>query len=171
MPKSLILVGPMGAGKTTIGRILAQELNLPFKDIDHIVVENSGADIPWIFDVEGEEGFRKREQQALSQAIESEPSVIATGGGIVTIEQNRKLLKKAGLVIFLFASVEQQFLRTAKDSNRPLLQQDNPKAVLTKLMQVREPLYREVADFVIETDRHKLNALVNTIIERWSKTA
>ena len=167
MPKSLVLVGPMGAGKTTIGRALAQELNLPFKDIDHIVVENTGADIPWIFDVEGEEGFRKRESQALADVLAGEPAVIATGGGIVTQEVNRRLLKEHGGVIFLYASVKQQLFRTAKDKNRPLLQNDNPEQVLRNLMAVREPFYREVSDFVIETDGSRPKAVVQAIAEYW----
>lgn len=169
MPKSLILVGPMGAGKTTIGRALAQELQLPFKDIDHIVVENTGADIPWIFDVEGEDGFRRRESQALIEALEGEPAVIATGGGIVTQEANRQLLKQAENVIFLYASVKQQFYRTAKDKNRPLLQRANPEMVLANLMKVREPMYREVADFVIKTESSNPKVVVNAIMDYWKK--
>ena len=169
MPKSLILVGPMGAGKTTIGRALAQELKLPFKDIDHIVVENTGADIPWIFDVEGEEGFRKRESHALIEAFKGEPSVIATGGGIVTQEANRQLLRRIGGVVFLYTSVKQQVHRTAKDKNRPLLQQENPEKVLKDLMVIREPLYREVSDFTVETDSNKPRVVINAIVEYWKK--
>lgn len=169
MPKSLILVGPMGAGKTTIGRALSEKLNLPFKDIDHMVVENCGADIPWIFDVEGEAGFRKRESQALLEAINGEPSVIATGGGIVTQEANRELLKKAGGVVFLYASVKQQLNRTKRDKNRPLLQQGDPEVVLSGLMRIREPWYREVSEFVIETDRSRPGAVVTAIMDYWKK--
>lgn len=169
MAKSLILVGPMGAGKTTIGRALSDELHLPFKDIDHIVVENCGADVPWIFDIEGEEGFRRRESQALAEALDGKPAVIATGGGIVTREANRKLLKNAGGVVFLYASVKQQLNRTKKDKNRPLLQQGDPEKVLCALMQTREPWYREVSDFVIETDRSKPRDVVNAIVEYWKK--
>lgn len=170
MAQSLILVGPMGAGKTTIGRALAQELKLPFKDIDHMVVDNAGADIPWIFDVEGEAGFRKREHLALVEALEGEAAVIATGGGIVMEEENRELLKCCnGYVVFLYTTVEQQFARTAKDKNRPLLQNDDPEAKLTQLMQIREPLYRAVADCVVETDKNKPRAIVNTIVDCWQK--
>lgn len=171
MPRSLILVGPMGAGKTTIGKALSERLHLPFKDIDHMVVESTGADIPWIFDVEGELGFRKREKHALQEALDGEPSVIATGGGIVTQEANRQLLKEAGGVVFLCATVAQQLSRTRKDKNRPLLQKGNPEEILTNLMAVREPWYREVADFVIETNRMKPKTVVNAIIEYWHRAA
>lgn len=159
----------MGAGKTTIGKLLAAELNLPFKDIDHIVVEKTGATIPWIFDVEGEEGFRKREHQALADVLQEQASVIATGGGIVGQEVNRALLKKEAIVIFLHASVEQQFQRTAKDKNRPLLQQDDPEAVLQRLMTQREPWYREVAKLVVHTDLHKPKSIVKQITDYWHK--
>ena len=168
MSESLILVGPMGAGKTTIGRLLAAELNLPFKDIDHLVVEHAGADIPWIFDVEGEEGFRKREAKALADALLGEPEVIATGGGIVTVEENRRLLQAEKAVVLLYATVEQQYHRTSRDKNRPLLQQKNPRKVLADLFAVREPLYREVADLVVETGRSKPRGVVETIVEYWN---
>ncbi len=169
MSGSLILVGPMGAGKTTIGRLLAASLSLPFKDIDHLIVEHAGADIPWIFDVEGEQGFRKRESKALKEALLGEPAVIATGGGIVGSQENRALLQVERAVVLLYATVDQQFNRTAKDRNRPLLQQQNPKQVLADLFQIREPLYRQVADFVVETGCHKPKAVVDSIVEYWQK--
>lgn len=169
MMASLILVGPMGAGKTTIGRLLAQELHLPFKDIDHIISERAGADIPWIFQIEGEEGFRKRENQVLAEVLTDVPAVIATGGGIIMKEENRALLKEQPCVVFLNASVEQQFFRTAKDKNRPLLQNADPKAVLVELMKIREPLYREVAGLVVDTDHSRPRLVVNAIIAYWKK--
>lgn len=166
MKQHIILVGPMGAGKTTIGKLLAQELALPFKDIDHIVEQNAGASIPWIFDVEGEDGFRKREHQALMKELMcDEIAVIATGGGIVKLSSNRELLKQQSNVIFLYAPVELQLRRTAKDKNRPLLQQSNPKVVLQQLMQEREPWYREVCDYVVETGQKKPKELVSDIIQ------
>ncbi|SRR5690554_1945237 len=167
MGSSIILVGPMGAGKTTIGKMLAQEIGLPFKDIDHLVVEKTGASIPWIFDVEGEQGFRKREHQVLVEALENSAAVIATGGGIVSLEANRELLKAEKNVVFLYATVDQQFQRTAKDKNRPLLQQDNPRQILEQLMLQREPWYREVADLLIETGKNKPRAVVNSIAQYW----
>lgn len=169
MLPSLILVGPMGAGKTTIGRLLAQELQLPFKDIDHLVSEKAGADIPWIFHVEGEEGFRKREHQMLAEVLQDGPAVIATGGGVVMRRENRELLQQQRCVVFLNASVDQQYFRTAKDKNRPLLQKDDPRAVLSDLMAVREPLYREVAGFVVDTDSSKPKLVVSAIIDYWKK--
>jgi shikimate kinase len=171
MSCSLILVGPMGAGKTTIGKILAQELHLPFKDIDHIITEKAGADIPWIFHVEGEDGFRKREHQALEDVLRAGTAVIATGGGIVMRPENRQLLMAERCVVFLNASVEQQYFRTAKDKNRPLLQQNDPKSVLVNLMRIREPLYREVADFVIDTDNSRPKIVVSAIVDYWKKHA
>jgi len=171
MTASLILVGPMGAGKTTIGRLLAQELQLPFKDIDHIVADKAGADIPWIFHVEGEQGFRKREHQALFEVLSEGAAIIATGGGIVTQEENRQLLSNESCVIFLNASIEQQFYRTAKDKNRPLLQHDDPKSVLIALMEAREPMYRAVADLVVDTDQSKPKMVVTTIVDYWKKHA
>ena len=171
MSESLILVGPMGAGKTTIGRLLAAELNLPFKDIDHLVVEHAGADIPWIFDVEGEVGFRRRETKALMEALAGESAVIATGGGIVSQEENRRLLQAEKAVVLLFATVDQQFSRTAKDKNRPLLQQENPRQVLADLFAIREPLYRQVSDLVIETGRCKPKLAVESIVQYWNKIA
>ena len=164
--KGLILVGPMGAGKSTIGRLLAKELQLPFKDSDREIELRCGANIPWIFDVEGEAGFREREQAALTELLVDEPAVLATGGGAVMREQNRVILKSGGPVVYLHASVEQQIERTAKDRNRPLLQCDNPAEVLRELMVKRDPLYREVADIIIETDRRPPRLVVQEILQR-----
>ena len=172
MGKSIVLVGPMGAGKTTIGKLLAQELDLPFKDIDHIIVERTGADIPWIFDVEGETGFRRRESQVLAEVLDADAAVIATGGGIVSLPDNREMLKQAdALVVFLNATVAQQFHRTSKDKNRPLLQKDNPRQVLERLMQEREPWYREVSDMVVDTGSNRARQLVNNIADCWKQAS
>lgn len=166
MDKHVILVGPMGAGKTTIGKLLSLQLKLPFKDIDHLIVEQSGVSIPWIFDVEGEAGFRKRESQVLEQALQGEPAIIATGGGIVMQSLNRDLLKLQSQVVFLYAPVELQLQRTAKDKNRPLLQGDNPRATLEALMKVREPWYREIANIIVETGKQKPQGIVGSIIKQ-----
>jgi len=148
----IFIIGPMGAGKTTIGRYLAAEFALPFIDTDAEIEQRSGADIPWIFDVEGEQGFREREAKVLADICGSTVAVIATGGGIVMREQNRNLIHTSGHVVYLHASVEQQLARTGKDKGRPLLNNNNPQAVLAELMQTREPLYRELADVVYQTD-------------------
>ena len=171
MTASIVLVGPMGAGKTTIGRLLAQELKIPFKDVDHLIVDQAGADIPWIFDVEGESGFRKRETQALVAALDEGPAVIATGGGIVTQSQNCEHLKGLACVVYLQTSVDQQYQRTLKDKNRPLLQSENPRQVLEQLMADREPKYRQVAKLTVETDRNRPKAVVNQIISHWNNLA
>lgn len=150
--KKVFLVGPMGAGKTTIGRHLATELSLPFMDTDHEIEERCGANIPWIFDVEGEEGFRLREHKVLQDICESAPAVIATGGGIVMREDNRALLKDYGVAVYLYATVNQQLARTSKDRSRPLLNNADPKAVLSDLMVIRDPFYKDVAKVVFPTD-------------------
>ncbi|MCG8315599.1 MAG: shikimate kinase AroK [Pseudomonadales bacterium] len=149
--RNVILVGPMGAGKSTIGRQLASILNFDFYDSDHEIEARTGADIPWIFDVEGEAGFRKREASMIDELTQLDGVVIATGGGAVTQEENRKNLSIRGIVIYLRTTVEQQLERTARDRNRPLLQTEEPRKVLTQLMSVREPLYEEVADFTVNT--------------------
>ena len=126
---TIILVGPMGAGKTTIGRLLSQQLDREFFDSDRVIEENAGADIPWIFEKEGEEGFRRRETQTLQSMLESDqaPVVLATGGGIVMLPENRVLLKQQSLVVYLSASVAQQLQRTSKSNHRPLLKQGREK--------------------------------------------
>jgi shikimate kinase len=157
----------MGAGKSTIGKALSHNLNLPFVDIDHLVVDKAGAPIPWIFDVEGEDGFRRREKNALLEAIEGEVSIIATGGGIISVEENRRLLRKLTGVVYLNTSVEQQFQRTSKDKNRPLLQTENPMQTLADLMEVREPFYKDVAAFEVSTDANRPKIVVEQIASYW----
>lgn len=150
--RSIFLVGPMGAGKSTIGKLLAAELKLPFADSDKVLEDRTGADIPWIFDVEGEAGFRRRESEVLRDLCTGPAQVVATGGGIVLSPENRRLLRKHGLVVYLQASVDQLLERTSKNTNRPLLQVADPRARIAELVQERDPLYREVADIVCDTD-------------------
>ncbi|MEZ5529606.1 MAG: shikimate kinase AroK [Porticoccaceae bacterium] len=152
---NVFLVGPMGAGKTTIGRLLARNLSLKFVDLDAEIEKRCGANIPWIFDVEGEAGFRKRESSLLDEHTEAEGILLATGGGAVINPDNRRFLKQRGYVVYLRASVAQLLERTAHDKSRPLLQVDDPQAVLVRLMTERDPLYRDVADLIIETERKK----------------
>jgi shikimate kinase len=166
---NLFLVGPMGAGKTTIGRQLAEALNMDFLDSDHEIESRSGATIPWIFDVEGEEGFRKRERAIIDELTQRQNIVLATGGGAVLSESNRQCLKSRGTVIYLSASIEQLLNRTQRDRNRPLLQTEDPLARLEELMQIRDPLYREVADIIIKTDHSNIRSSVNRIIQQLKK--
>ena len=142
----------MGAGKTTIGKYLAQQLNLQFADTDTEIEERTGADIPWIFDVEGEQGFRDREQQAVEEMTLWDSVLLATGGGVVMRGENRSALAARGFVVSLHATVEEQVRRTHKDRRRPLLQNGDPAQILKDLMAVRDPLYREIADHIIDTD-------------------
>lgn len=163
---NLALVGPMGAGKSTIGRLLARELCWAFKDSDREVEERTGASIPLIFDLEGEQGFRDREQLAISELLQERNLVLATGGGAVLREANRKALSEKSLVIYLHASVEHQLARTARDRNRPLLQTSNPRQVLEELLAIRDPLYREIADIMIETDIRPPRIVVQELLEQ-----
>lgn len=161
---NIILVGPMGAGKSTIGRLLAKELRLPFRDSDKEIEQRTGASIPLIFDVEGELGFREREHAAIKDICQMRGVVLATGGGAVLRQDNRQLLRASGRVIYLCTSVEQQLDRTSRDRNRPLLQTANPREILTSLMAVRDPLYREVADIIILTDERPPRLVVVEIL-------
>ncbi|MGH1450680.1 MAG: shikimate kinase AroK [Pseudomonadaceae bacterium] len=164
--RNVFLVGPMGAGKSTIGRLLAKELKYPFKDSDREIEARTGADIPWIFDVEGEEGFRQREEAMIAELVTEKGIVLATGGGVVMREANRRALAGNGLVVYLRTSVDQQLQRTAKDRQRPLLLNADPERVLRDLMARRDPSYREIADIIIDTDQRGPKVVVNTIVAR-----
>ncbi|GGY78785.1 shikimate kinase [Cellvibrio zantedeschiae] len=161
--RNIYLVGPMGAGKSTIGRVLAAELHLGFRDSDKVIEDRTGADIPWIFDMEGEEGFRDRESAVLEELSAGKDFVIATGGGIILRSQNRDLMKSSGYVCYLTASIEQLVERTARDKKRPLLQVENPRQKIIDLVALRDPLYREAADFVINTDRRSPKVVAQEI--------
>ncbi|HBB99824.1 MULTISPECIES: shikimate kinase AroK [Stutzerimonas stutzeri subgroup] len=163
---NFILVGPMGAGKSTIGRLLAKELRLPFKDSDKEIEQRTGASIPLIFDVEGEGGFRERERAVIADLCQLEGVVLATGGGAVLREDNRQALRAGGQVVYLCTSVDQQLERTARDRNRPLLQASDPRSVLSALMAIRDPLYRSIADVIIETDERPPRMVVTEILDR-----
>lgn len=142
----------MGAGKTTVGKQLSLRLAFEFVDTDHLIEEKSGADIPWIFDVEGEAGFRLRETAALDSLSGMSKLVIATGGGIVITPDNHERLRRLGTIIYLSATIDQLWSRTCKDKKRPLLQVADPKARIVELVSQRDPLYRGLANYVIETD-------------------
>ena len=165
MQQKIFLIGPMGAGKSTIGRHLSAELSLPFVDTDQEIEARCGADIPWIFDVEGEQGFRVREAKVLQDICASSAAVVATGGGIVVTEANRPLLKESGVSVYLHATVKQQLARTGKDRSRPLLNNGEPEKVLQDLMAVREPLYRSLAHIVYQTDNRNPRSTAKEIAQ------
>ncbi len=161
----VFLVGPMGAGKTTIGRQLAQILHLEFLDSDQAIEERAGANIPWIFDVEGEAGFRDREARMIDELTQRDGLVLATGGGAILRPENRRALAERGSVVYLYASIRQQVERTAKDRNRPLLQVPDPEGRLRELMAERDPLYREIADHIAETDGLSARSVAQQLAE------
>ena len=166
----IFMVGPMGVGKTTVGRQLAGLLHRPFIDVDAEIESRCGADIPWIFDMEGEQGFRERESKVLSDIVANNPSsVIATGGGVVLSKKNRQLLQACGQVIYLSASKEQLYERMRRDKSRPLLQVEDREKVIAELLEVRDPLYREVADIVFSAEGGSSGKVAKVLLEELSK--
>ena len=154
----------MGAGKSTIGRQLAQQLNMDFIDSDAVIEERAGADISWIFDLEGEEGFRKREERIINELTQLQGIVLSTGGGAVMSKENRNYLSARGIVIYLQTTVEKQFQRTQRDKKRPLLQgAEDPRQVLEN--KIRNPLYEEIADITLPTDEQNARVMVNQIVD------
>jgi shikimate kinase len=166
--QSIFLVGPMGVGKTTIGRQLAKLLGYEFLDSDHEIEAKTGATIAWIFDVEGEAGFRQREQAMIDDLTRRRGIVLATGGGAVINPENREALKQRGLVVYLKADVDELIKRTSHDKNRPLLQTENPRQKLEALIREREPWYLEVADLVFDTQRKNSTASANILQKQLS---
>ncbi len=161
----IFLVGPMGAGKTTIGRRLARVLRCTFLDSDQEIERRVGASIPLVFELEGEAGFRSREKIMIAELSQYKNIVLATGGGAVLDKGNRCCLAGRGHVIYLFASVDEQLRRVRHDNNRPLLQTDDPRARLELLLAERDPLYRQVADQVISTEGHSLGQITRAILQ------
>lgn len=161
---NLILVGMMGSGKTTMGRTLAKHLDKTFVDSDEEIQKRTGVTIPHIFDVEGEAGFRQRETAVIADLVGGENMVLATGGGAVLAEQNRAILRQNGIVIYLKANVHDLWQRTRHDRNRPLLQTGDPYAKLTELFQQRDPLYRDVADIVIQSGKQSVHSLMLQLV-------
>ncbi|HQV22276.1 MAG TPA: shikimate kinase AroK [Agitococcus sp.] len=162
---NIFLVGPMGAGKTTIGRHLAEMLSWHFLDSDHEIEKRTGATIPWIFDVEGEAGFRRREEAMIAELTALKYVVLATGGGAVLREANRLHLRQRGTVVYLETPVAMQLERTAHDKNRPLLQTQNPQKKLSELLEIRDPLYRDVAHLIVPTTSGCARDLAQSIIQ------
>ncbi|MBX9811721.1 MAG: shikimate kinase, partial [Burkholderiales bacterium] len=163
MPENIFLVGLMGAGKTSVGKILARRLNKTFYDSDHEIERGTGVRIPLIFEIEGESGFRDRESRLLAELVQRRNIVLATGGGAVLSEHNRKLLADHGTVVYLRATVNDLWQRTRHDKNRPLLQADDPLAKLQELFVQRDPLYREIADVIIDTGSQSLGSLAHRL--------
>ena len=163
--RNIFLIGPMGTGKTTVGRFLAKSLNRPFFDSDHEIERRTGVNIPLIFEYEGEPGFRQREQAMLQELTERNGIVLATGGGAVLCPENRMLLSQRGIVIYLKCSIARQLERTRKDTHRPVLSTENPRQRLETLMRIREPLYRSIADHIIDTGQRPSHAVVKAILK------
>jgi len=162
----IFLVGPMGSGKSAVGRRLATDMKLEFRDSDEEIEARTGVDVPFIFDKEGEKGFRRRESAALKELTALDDVVIATGGGAPVRKRNRRLLAERGTVVYLYTTVPEQMRRTRKSTHRPLLQVDDPGAVLEALMAKRDPLYREIADIVIETDGRRVPGVAREVRQR-----
>jgi shikimate kinase len=164
---NIFLIGPMGAGKTTIGRQLARELKKEFIDSDQEIEDRTGANISWIFDVEGEAGFRQREKKIIEELTSRKGIVLATGGGAVLSPENRKYLHSRGTVVYLMATIGQQVERTKNDSRRPLIQNvTDIKGKLKELMEIRDPLYREIADYVVMTNRRSPKSVSSDIVKQ-----
>jgi shikimate kinase len=155
----------MGAGKSTIGRHLASLLKLEFVDADHEIEKRTGAGIPLIFEIEGEDGFRKRESAAIDELTRKKNIVLATGGGAVLSADNRQALRSRGTVVYLRASIDILVERTRRDRNRPLLQTDDPRARLEEIMKMREPLYLETAHVIVDTDRRSPQAVARDVVD------
>ena len=152
--RNIFLVGPMGAGKSTIGRHLADELHLDFFDSDQEIERRTGADIAWIFDLEGEDGFRVREENVINDLTDKQGIVLATGGGSIVTKAVRNRLSARGIVVYLQTTIDKQVARTQRDKRRPLLQNEDPEQVLRDLAEMRNPLYEEVADYIVDTDEY-----------------
>jgi shikimate kinase len=164
-PKNIFLIGPMGAGKSAVGRHLARTLHLTFVDSDDEIESRTGVDIAFIFEKEGEAGFRKREAAVIDDLTRLDNVVLATGGGAVIEPENRSHLGGRGFVVYLFTTVDQQVARTQKGRERPLLENGDPRSTLEALLLKRDPLYREIADLVVDTDGRKVYAVASEIVE------
>ena len=167
-PKNIFLIGPMGAGKSAVGRYLARTLHLSFVDSDDEIESRTGVDIPFIFEKEGEAGFRKREAVVIDDLSKMDGVVLATGGGAVVDVDSRSRLGGRGFVVYLYTTVDQQVLRTQKGRERPLLEKTDPRVTLQELLDSRDPMYREIADIVVETDGRKVKSVADEIVDQVS---
>lgn len=168
--RNYYLVGPMGSGKSTVGKQLATALGYDFYDSDKEIEQSTGVSISLIFELEGEEGFRKRERNMIAELCSRKNIIMATGGGSILEAENRKALRDNGFVIYLQASTSQILRRTRRDSTRPLLQTDDPKARLNELMEIRAPLYESVADLVFNTDSHTVSEVAHKLLRDLKKS-
>lgn len=164
-PKNVFLIGPMGAGKSAVGRQLARTLHLTFMDSDDEIESRTGVDIPFIFEKEGEDGFRAREAKVIDDLSSMDGIVLATGGGAIIHADSRSRLGARGYVVYLKTGIDQQLARTRRGRERPLLENSDPRTTLEELMTEREPMYLEIADLTVDTDGRKVNAVANEIIE------
>jgi shikimate kinase len=162
---NIFIVGPMGSGKSTVGKIISDELFLNFFDTDDEIEAKTGASIDWIFDLEGENGFRKRESEMLDGLVKKNSIVLSTGGGIILSKLNRELLSSRGTVFYLSTPISVQAYRTSKDKDRPLLKNGNPEKILTKLHEERKDLYETVSDHIIETENKTSQEVASEIIK------
>jgi len=169
--RNVFLIGPMGSGKTAVGRQLARTLGFTFHDSDAEIERRTGVDIAYIFEKEGEAGFRLRERDAIAELTRLEPIVLATGGGAILDADNRRLLAERGRVVWLQASVHQQMERTRHGRHRPLLLNTDPRTRLDELTREREPLYAEIADVTVTTDGRRVQAVTDDILRALGETA
>lgn len=165
--RNIFLIGPMGAGKSTIGRQLARQLHLEFFDSDAEIERRTGADIAWVFELEGEEGFRQREEKVIEELTENAGIVLATGGGSILSKESRNRLSARGIVVYLQTTIDKQLARTQRDKRRPLIAEaENPREVLEELADSRNALYEEIADIVVRTDEQSTKVVIDEIIEK-----
>lgn len=163
MAGNVYLVGMMGAGKTTLGKALAQKSGQEFVDTDRLLVERTGVPVATIFEIEGEEGFRRRETAVIAEVAQRSGCIVATGGGAILAEENRRAMRESGTVVYLRARLENLWERTRHDATRPLLATADPRATLTALLEKRDPLYLEAAHIVVETSSQAAATLVNRV--------
>lgn len=163
--KNIFLIGPMGAGKSSVGKYLSESLSMDFYDTDEEIENRTGVDIGWVFDLEGEDGFRKREEAVVAELALLPNIILATGGGTILSPENRIVLRNHGVVIYLEVSLEHQNVRTVNESRRPLLRVKNREETLKKLQLERQHLYEEIADFRVKTDKRSVKAVAEDIIQ------